>query len=333
MKQIPIGIDIGESEIKFALCDAGSIRRLISEPVPEQLVREGKVVSPEAMSSFLRETAARHRISGRCCAVVLPAALAFTRRTVMPAMTVEQLRINLPYEFRDYITQEKDKYFYDYALLNMEYGPDGEPRQMELMAAAAAKSTIREYLEMFRRAGFQMALAAPEEFAYAALIRLYEKRNPKAAGQEHCFIDLGHSAVRVHIYTGARFEVTRVVDRGGAALDAAIADSLNVDEHIARTYKLADHNSCLGLEACQSVYRSIAVEIMRAINFYGYNNPSSALGHAWLCGGGTHNALLLEHLREIIKLELRPIDEMLPPVNADSGLTALCPAAVGITQQ
>lgn len=30
MKQIPIGIDIGESEIKFALCDAGSIRRLIS---------------------------------------------------------------------------------------------------------------------------------------------------------------------------------------------------------------------------------------------------------------------------------------------------------------
>ena len=271
MKQIPIGIDIGESEIKFALCDAGSIRRLISEPVPEQLVREGKVVSPEAMSSFLRETAARHRISGRCCAVVLP--------------------------------------------------------------AAAAKSTIREYLEMFRRAGFQMALAAPEEFAYAALIRLYEKRNPKAAGQEHCFIDLGHSAVRVHIYTGARFEVTRVVDRGGAALDAAIADSLNVDEHIARTYKLADHNGCLGLEACQSVYRSIAVEIMRAINFYGYNNPSSALGHAWLCGGGTHNALLLEHLREIIKLELRPIDEMLPPVNADSGLTALCPAAVGITQQ
>ena len=264
--------------------------------------------------------------------MVLPPALAFTRRTVLPAMTEDQLRINLPYEFRDYINQEKDKYVYDYAVLGMEYGGDGKPRQMELMAAAALKSTVREYTDMFRRAGFKLVLAAPEEFAYAALIRKYEARRPEEQGQERCIIDLGHAATRVHIYTGDRFEVTRAVDQGGAAVDAAIAEALNVDEHIARTHKLANHNGCLELEECRAVYRAVAVDIMRAVNFYGYNNPESALRRAWICGGGVRNPVLLEQLRETVNLELRPIDELLPG-GEGAGDLALCPAAVGITQQ
>lgn len=333
MAKAVVGMDIGSCNLKLAVCDAGGVRRLVTEPLPDQLVRDGRVASPEAMASFLRETAAKNHLSVRRCAVVLPAAVCFTKRTTMPAMTVEQLKLNLPYEFRDYITQEKDKYFYDYALLNMEQDEAGKPRQMELMAAAALKSTIHDYEDLCRWAGFRLLTAVPEEFAYSNLIRGYIEAHPERADDEYCIIDLGHTATRVYIFTGRRLEASRVVESGGALLDGILAESFHVDEHLARTYKLTNQNGELELEACRSVYRAIAVEIMRAINFYGYNSPGSKLKTAWLCGGGSNIAPLVDQLRETLALELQPIAKLLTASGADPMELALCAAAVGVTQQ
>lgn len=333
MKQIPIGIDIGASEVKFAVCERDFIRRLVTEPVPEDLVRDGKIVSAAAMASFLKQTAAKYKISGRRCAIVIPDSLSFTRKLIMPAMTAEQLSINLPYEFRDYLGQDKNKYVYDYTVIGMSSDEEGKPLQMELMAAAAEKSVINEYKQMLLQAGFKLVLAAPEKFAYSALIRNYERKYPENKGRENCIIDLGHSAIRVHIYMGAVYEATRVIDIGGAAIDAAIADAMNVDEHMARVYKLSNFNNCLDMEVCKAVYRNIAVEIMRAINFYDYNNPGSKLEMAYLCGGGTRNRQFLKQIKEYVKLELRLIENIMPAAPDLNELAALCPAAVGITQQ
>ncbi|MFQ9208200.1 MAG: hypothetical protein ACLR3S_02900 [Clostridium fessum] len=42
---------------------------------------------------------------------------AYVRRFELPLMTEEQLRLNLPYEFHDYIGNEMDKYVFDYAMI------------------------------------------------------------------------------------------------------------------------------------------------------------------------------------------------------------------------
>ena len=324
MNKTIIGIDIGASEFKFAACGPSEVHKLAVEPVPDKLVRDGQIVSMEAMSAFLREAAGKHHIRRGRCAVVLPSQLAFVRRTVMPVMTTDQLLLNLPYEFRDFITQEKDKYFYDYAVLGTQQGENSQPEQLELLAAAALKSTIREYSVMLRRAGFKLAVAAPEEFAYANLIRLYEQAHPKEAGAERCILDLGHTSTRIHIFTGHRFEATRVVDYGGAMVDNAIADAFHVDEHIAKTYKLSNHNGGLDLEACLGIYRAVSVDIMRAINFYSYNNPGS---------GGSCIEQLTAQLQDALGLHLRPISELIPFASPENAALPLCPTAVGITQQ
>lgn len=328
-----MGVDIGASEVKFAVCEQGVIRHLVSEPLPDNLLRDRRIVSPEAMSGFLRQTAAKHHLNVRSCAVSLPPTVAFTRRTVMPAMTVDQLRLNLPYEFRDFISQEKDKYVYDYALLQMDRDETGKPVQMELMAAAALKSDLGTYTELFRQAGFRLITAAPEEFAWSNLIRRYEQASPERAGGEHCIIDLGHTATRVFIFTGPRFEVTRVLEYGGAMIDTAIAEEFHVDEHLARTYKRTNYEGALERGVSQNIYSTLAVEIMRAVNFYGYNTPGSALRTAWVCGGGVRNASLMAQLGQTLNLNLLPVSGLLPPGCEEDENLILSPAAVGITQQ
>jgi len=323
-----LGIDFGACSMKLALCEQGRILQTVAEPMPENLVRSGRILSPEAMSPVLAAAMDKHHISGHACAVILPASLAFCRRVTVPMMTPEQLALNLPFDFRDYITAEKDKYHYDYAVLDIVKNEMGEPEQLDLLAAATLKSTISDYEDMLRRARLKLTTAATEEFAYANLIRRYETGG--SAETEYCFIDLGHSATRIYIYTGNRFEVLRILDVGGADIDKAVAETVNVDTMIARSYKESNLNGALELEACKQVYQRIGTEIMRAVNFYRYNNRGSSLSACYLCGGGTQNPVLVQVLRENLNLELRDVAALL---RSSQGGLALFPAAFGMTEQ
>lgn len=334
MGTIRIGFDIGTSDLKVVQRDgSGNIRHLAAEIMPDNLVREGQIVSFEAMSDFVREIGKKHRLSGRDCGIILPAGLTYLRRLTMPAMTVDQLKFNLPYEFRDYITMEKDKYFYDYAVNEILTGEDGQPKEMDLTAAAVSKETISEYAAMFRRAGFRLKAAAPVECAYSNLLRAHEQRNPEEKGREYCILDLGYSSTRIYIFTGSRFETTRIIEIGCGTVDSAIADTFHVDEHVARTYKDSNHEGAQELETARSVYNHIAVEIMKAINFYGFNNRESNLEHAYYCGGGSKIAPLIRTIGETVHLELHKIEELMPPVEENAEESALCAAALGITLQ
>ena len=328
-----LGFDIGTGALKIALCDGNLVRRAITEPLPDNLVREGRIISFEAMADFIKETMRKHKMPGKHCAVVLPSGLAFLRRIITPAMSVEQLEINLPYEFRDYLTMAKEKYFYDYSVNNMRQDEEGKPIEMDLTAAAVPKETIEEYKDMFRRAGLKLLAAAPLECAYSNVIHRHEVEQQVEGSREYCIIDLGHAASRIHIYSNERFEATRVIEYGSGTVDLAIAEALNVDEHVARSYKEVNHNGVHALEGPMSVYGTIAVEIMKAINFYGFNNPGSQLADAYYCGGGAWIEPLVQAIGQSISLNMHSIEELMPPSDKGLGSVPDFAAAVGITLQ
>lgn len=331
-----IGFDIGTSSVHLAVCAGSCVRRAITEPMPDNLVRGGQILSFDAMGDFLKELRRKHRLPGRSAALVLPASLCFCRRLTLPAMTVDQLRVNLPYEFRDYITQEKEKYFYDYALVDTVTDEAGNPRELDLMAAATLKSTITGYSDMFRRAGLRLRQAIPVELAYINLLRLYFAGHSEENAHGHCILDLGHAAIRMYMFTGSQFEVLRVIDYGCDALDQAVADELHVDPHIAHTYLLSNHNGVQELDSCKRIYSAIAVEILKAVNFYGFNNPDKELSHIHCGGGGAHISALLSTLASTLTIPLEDVSELLPNLQnagGEAGDLAILAAAGAAIQE
>lgn len=329
MAKTCVGIDIGSSSIKFALCSGGAVKRLAAVQLPENMVRDGMVISPVAMSTAIRGAAKTAGIPLKDCAVSLPDAQSFFQRVKMPAMTVEQMKINLPYEFRDYITKDKDSYFYDYSLVSLEKSEDGSPVSLDIMAAAAEKSTVQEYSAMMRRAGGRLSGAAPEEFAYSNIIRHYERRHPQEERREYCIIDLGHHVTWVHIFTGPNYETSRAIEFSGAMIDAAIAEQYNISSHQAQTYKLSNHENVLSLDACNMIYQRIAVEVMRAMNFYGFNNHQSALTDVYLCGGSALVEPLRAQLSETLEASVHSISELIEYDGPDKDTLLLYPIAIG----
>lgn len=342
-----LGIDIGYDCLKLVLVNGRQIKKTAMVSMPQNLVRGGRVVSVEAMAELIRTTMKENGINCKNAALVLPYETVFVRNVTMPLMTADQLVYNLPYEFRDYITDELKNYLFDYAMVTTpedlaeqeeaaEEGNETEERMagagrtMDLFAVAAPVSLLEESKDMLRKAGLRLVKAAPAVCSYMALIRRLEERE-EIYGREYGILDLGYQSIRMYIFKGDRHMVSRVLEIGLSSLDEAIADEYNIDVHLAHTYLLTNHDNCQNKERCVNAFENISIELMRALNFYSFNNPDSQLEDIWICGGGSTIEVLREALSRHLDMKIHQAEELLPEGRAPEACHAFI-QAIGITQ-
>ena len=371
-----LGIDIGYDSVKLALVSGKQVKKTAIASMPKRLMREGRLASPEAMGELLAQTMKKNGIHCSSAAVAFSNEAVFVRNVTMPVMAAEQLSLNLPYEFRDYITEELKNYVFDYAMLsdaaaavaatavkaekktekpkkekkNALEAFEAEADQqasvaeaaaetdgnssvnMELLAVAAPVSLMEETRLMLRKAGMKLAKDAPVVCSYTGLIRSMDPAKRPASG-EYCFLDLGYQSIRMYMFKGEKHIVTRVLESGLAVVDAAIADAYNVDEHLAHTYVVNNFEDCQSKEICVNAFNNIAVELMRALNFYRFSNPDSTLSDIWLCGGGAYISSLVAAIESGLEgMKIHSAEELLPGGRLLGDSNALA-QAIGITQE
>lgn len=304
-----LGLDIGIKTAKLAVVKNGMVEGLYAFSLPETLHREGeRFALSEELAKELKLFIKKENISARRCAVALSSETAFIRRITIPWMTDKQIRVNLPYEFRDYIQGDKSAYFYDYAVVKVMEDEENKTKQLDLMIAAAPKQNIADWRTILRKAGLKLSVALPKYLTYRNLIAAYERRNPGEHPDEYCIADLGERQLRVHIYRGSTYETTRVIE---------------YDEGILR---LQDQD--LPVEEQQALYTGIAVEVLRAVNFYGFNTPESNLQDVYFGGELAWSPILRKALEDTLNLRIHSIGELLP--SADSKSVQLSAAAAGV---
>ncbi len=343
-----LGIDIGYDQLKLALCQGRRVLKTAVASMPENLLREGQVTSPEAMSELIRRTMKENKIHANLAALVLPNEAVYVKNVEMPEMTIDQLVYNLPFEFNDYITGEVREYVFDYAVLASEekkedvdsmssledkegFEDKEEIPTMELLAVSTKRELLENAQFYLRKAGLKLKIAAPAVCSFISLIRarrdtLYQK------AEEFCVLDMGYSSFRMYMFRGDRHVVTRILDIGLANLNNVLADIFGVDVHLAHTYLMSNYENCQYHEECMTSYENIAVELMRALNFYRFSNPDSTLSDMWLCGGGAVIKPLRDTIVDMLDIELHRAEELVPEGNNVEECYSFV-QAIGITLQ
>ena len=175
-----IGVEIGSSTLKLAVCINGQIQKTAVKRMPDDLVREGKITAPAAMVTFLKDMRKEFGIPSGHCALVLPSQAVIGHHVIMPVMAEDELELNLPFEFRDFVGKDGSKYYYDYSVMSVK------DNTMELYAAAVRMEAVDEYYDIFRKAGLTLKTAMPAEMAWMNLVDL-AKDEPKKI----CIVDVG----------------------------------------------------------------------------------------------------------------------------------------------
>lgn len=338
-----LGIDIGKDQMKLVLMKGENIVKTASVQMPEGLLKDGRIVSVETTGELIRKTMKENKIRCKEAAVVVSSGICFLRNVTMPEMTAEQLVYNLPYEFRDYITDELKKYVFDYSWGSGEEMPKGKKlkkaskkkkkeekpeeeenqkrNEMELLAAAAPLEVMEDLRLMTRKAGLKLTFAAPEVSACENLLH-YKLRNEQDKDKEYGILDLGSTSSRLFIFKGDRHQVTRVIERGMEQVEELLTDTFHIDIHLAHTWLLANHEDCIHSEVCQDAFSQISVELMRALNFYQFSNPESRLEDIYICGGGASIATMRQSLEENLDVKIHEAGELLERMNGSGDETS-----------
>ena len=323
-----IGIEIGNDTVKLAVASGGKITHMAVKRLPDNMVLEGRISSPDAMISFLKEMRKEFRIPGGNCALALPYHSVISNVVTMPPMTDAELALNLPFEFRDYVGQDGGKYHYDYAVMAAENDKNGQPEKLEVFAAAVRKDLVNSNYDILKKAGFTMKTAVPHEMALLNLVRQDVKEPP-----ELCIVDVGHTATHVYLFANKRFVMGREIEMGGQLLDAAIASTLKVDTHIARSHKEANLDNILKSDECSEAFNSLAVEIMKVVNFYNnYSNRNANLQDIYLCGGMSDAEGVRTAIKKATGLVIHHIGRLVPGGIEDQD-TLCCALAAGAALQ
>ena len=325
-KKSILGIDIGSDRLKLALVEDSYVLDAVSTKMPDNLFKEGRVTSIETMSGLISSVMKENGIKATQAALVIPNENVYIKTVRMPMMTAEQLTYNLPFEFNDYITGEIKDYVFDYAVLPQEKKEEEQTDQagqaaeipapgeteeetLTLMAVSAERALIDEADEMLRKAGLKLVKAAPSICAYISLLR-EQMATLKETTNEFCILDLGYEATRLYMFKEDRHDATRVIDTGLQTLVSVVADLYSVENHLAYTYIMNDFENCLEREECREAYDNIAVELMRAMNFYRFSNPDSSLTDMWMCGGGANIHPLCDAIGNMLEMRLHTASEL-----------------------
>jgi len=206
-----------------------------------------------------------------------------------------------------------------------EKGSETAGRSMELMAAAVPVTLIEESRSFLRKAGLKLKRAAPTVSSWQGLIRRCGFQE-----NEYCILDLGYQAIRMYMFVGDKHIVTRELEVGISRLIQVIAESASVDEHLAKVYMLENHDNWQNREECRSAYENIAIELMRALNFYRFSTPETKLNDIYLCGGGAAIQPLCDVIAETVGMNIHRIDELVP--NSEKiDYCATLAQAIGVT--
>lgn len=321
-----VGIDIGSGSIKLALRNPGL--HLISRRLPDNVVQDGVIVSPEIMTDLLKTIRDEENIKQKDCVLMLSPSQIFFRQLTMPPMTVDELLINLPFEFRDFIEGDPGDYVFDYAVDHLDYDDEGNVTSMQLYAAAVERRLVELRADILRKAGFRLRIAAPSLLTYAQLLDGYAKAHPDEPERDVALINIGFADITISLYKGSRFDGIRTINFGCRDLDNAIAELKGIDPHVAGAYKHTNFEGVLDTPEAHAVYDRLDFEVIKVINFYNFSNPDGDISAIYLLGGGSEIVQLVDSMRESLDIPILSIEQLLPPDMQGVPDSASCALAI-----
>lgn len=343
-----LGIEIGHYRVKIAYAEKGELKEFISERIQGMDTSNMRQYA-DLIKDLLREYAIR------CKNVVFVISQedAYVRRFEMPLMTEEQLRLNLPYEFHDYIGDEMDKYVFDYGMIEQK------EETMELIGAACTKELSLQFQKLAKMARLKLVGLVPtvlglerileyaemneaeEEEAAAVQMNVDESKNetakeesaPEKGGgiseneapehtkrKDYAILDLGTRAMRIHFFRHGIYDITRTMEPGCEEIEHIRSGSkekmreLGIEEEEENRDETDKEKLDTILE---EQYRTRAVQVMRVLNFYSFNNADNTIDRLYYCGGGARYEGLVEMLKETLDLPVQSIAELMPDIDLD----------------
>ena len=308
-RALPIGVDLGTGAVKmaqlrpcendFELLAAGS------QDIP--LDCRGDFRSRlQFISQSIRKIMKSNSFRGRQAIMAIPASDTYLQHVKLPIMPTGQIAEALPAELQGKLPFPPEEAIIRHVVAGESRG-EGEARQ-EVIAVAAGRSTIDEYLSMARRARLDVVGMNIEPCAVVeCFARIF--RRAQDSKRTVMFVDLGAASTQVVLTHGSRLAFARNLSSGTDALDAAIAKEMDMSAEQARALRkdvAAGDNAGVAEDELYHVLAKptavIAEQLTQCLRYYESVFRNGNAERAIFVGGGAYDKRLCQSLAQHLNL-------------------------------
>ena len=144
--------------------------------------------------------------------------------------------------------------------------------------------------------------------------------SPQPGARDFVILDIGHSGTRMYFYSNYTFEITRNIDAGSDRIVDIIARNNGMDKHAALTRLMTNQPSVMTDPEVDDEVSNLVAQVMRSINFYGYNNLNNTIDRIYYMGSGIPTECYLKRLEEATEMNCEPVSDLLPEEARAAGI-------------
>ncbi|MEW5951024.1 MAG: type IV pilus assembly protein PilM [Elusimicrobiota bacterium] len=336
------GLDVGSSCVKVAIfSNEKSGKKLktwghipYSIPAAAQ-PEERKALISEEISKFFKKMG----IQTKYVASSVSGNSVIVRYVKLPKMTKKELDLAIKVEAEPFIPFDVNDIYLSYHILNDSVQEEGQ-QKMEVVIVAAKKEVVNEKIEIITGAGLEPAIIDVDSFA---LENLYSKLPGAEKGKSVLLVNMGNKTTNLSIIhpgtvstpenplaKDAPFNpysrVVRDIFISGASLDRSLSKILSVtpeqaqefkkgirllinDEEKLEAIKNYDKQLIVSSKAAMTIFKDMASEISRSIDFYLSQGMDHSISRIYLSGGLSATPNLCAYLSGEFKI---PVELMNP---------------------
>ena len=321
-----VGLKVGASQLAAARVSNNGVAELLQvarEPLGHGIVVGGELREPDALAEALREFFNKHRLPKKGVRLGIA-----NNRIGVRTFEIEgiddpkQLANAIRFRAQEALPIPIEDAVLDYQILSETPNEDGQVVHRVLLVVAY-RDLVERYIEACRKAGIALAGIDLEAFA---LLRALHPPQSGIPADEHAAVvavAIGHERSTFAVSDGRVCEFTRVLEWGGAALNVALARTLDAApsevEELKRALPLTSdvvpdgitaERAAQARDAMRRAVQAFARELVSSLQYYQNQPGSLGIGEIVLSGGTAHLAGLAEELQALIGVRVRVGDPL-----------------------
>src|ERR1051326_23005 len=259
-----------------------------------------KTISAELLTEHLKAVSAALSSKPKLVSLTVGVSDALVRTVEMPVMPIDDMRMVLKHNSRNYLQQDLTIYLFDAHVLSNGAQTKAAPakgqsaaQKQRVLVAGARKQLVQDFTDGARNAGLMVDQVVP---GLVGPVNSFEKAMPDVfANEVVALVDIGFRNSSICILDRGELVLSRVVAIGGDRLTADLSEAMKISYAEAEGIKLGMPGEVKS--QLEATLIQMGRELRASIDFFEHQHDT-AVRQVFVTGGSARSEFLIVRLQQ-----------------------------------
>lgn len=254
-------------------------------------------LDPEVLGQHIKKVIESVGYKQKQVGLIIGVQESLLRHAELPMVPVDDMRLMLKYNSKNYLQQELPDYVFDCHTVALAGNGGDAPQKSgqskaKVLVGGAKKQVLDQLQDAGKRAGVTVDQVMPSLVCPA---NAFELALPESFSKEIvALVDVGFKSSSISILSNGELTLSRVLSIGSDRLTAGLAEAMGVSYEEAENIKIGLQEEVQGM--METLIAPLGRELRASIDFFEHQQDKT-VAHVYVSGGSARSSSMVEGLQ------------------------------------